>query len=467
MKRAIRRNGPTAVALLLMFALATFTAGYVLEHQGLRLPLINGSTFQIQADLSDAKAITPGQGQTVRVSGIEIGDIAGVRLTNGHALVTLNIDPKYRDLIHTDATALVRPRTGLDDMFVELDPGSNSAPLIHPGYTIPLANTLPPVNNDEILQSLDSDTRDYLDLLLGGAAQGLRGNAFNLRDIFRRLGPTHQDLARFATAVATRRANLRRLIHSLNLLNAELARRGPETTQLIDDSAVALRALASQQEGLAQTIHDLPPALAQSTATLDQVRSYATLLGPTATRLVPVFRALNDSNYAVRPFVAQATPIVRQQIRPFVVGARPLVRDLRPAARALATATPQLSRVFVVLNHLFNMLAFNQDGERLPPSDPNRREGFLFWIAWLGHQSVNLFSTEDANGTFRPVMVGATCQTFDSVVNQFPPLEFLENLTPLLTSPQGCNLPPSQLPSLSARAAGLVPASHAKRRGTP
>ena len=43
--------------------------------------------------------------------------------------MTMDIDPKYKDLVHTDATALLRPKTGLKDMFVELNPGSKSAPV--------------------------------------------------------------------------------------------------------------------------------------------------------------------------------------------------------------------------------------------------------------------------------------------------------------------------------------------------
>ena len=38
---------------------------------------------------------------------------------------------------------------------------------------IPISQTLPDVNLDEILASLDTDTRDYLLLLLNDGAQGL------------------------------------------------------------------------------------------------------------------------------------------------------------------------------------------------------------------------------------------------------------------------------------------------------
>ena len=79
-----------------------------------------------------------GQGQTVRVSGVRIGDIGDVELKDGRAIVRMDIDPKYKDLVHTDATALLRPKTGLKDMFIELDPGTDGAPVAKEDWTIPI-----------------------------------------------------------------------------------------------------------------------------------------------------------------------------------------------------------------------------------------------------------------------------------------------------------------------------------------
>ena len=81
------------------------------------------SRYQLKAEFSTAQAVVAGQGQTVRVSGVRIGDIGGVELKNGHAVVKMDIDPEYKDLVHTNATALLRPKTGLKDMFIDLAAG--------------------------------------------------------------------------------------------------------------------------------------------------------------------------------------------------------------------------------------------------------------------------------------------------------------------------------------------------------
>ena len=96
---------------------------YILHHQGLRLPLIDAPTLRIEADLPTAAGVAPGQGESVTVAGVQIGKIAGVRVVDGRARVEIDIDPSYRTLVHTNASALLRPRTPLKDMFLELDPG--------------------------------------------------------------------------------------------------------------------------------------------------------------------------------------------------------------------------------------------------------------------------------------------------------------------------------------------------------
>src|SRR6185312_11324698 len=97
--------------------------------------------FPVNAAFTTAQAVTPGQGQTVRIAGVQVGSIGGVKLENGQAVVRLDIDQKYKHLIHSDATALLRPKTGLKDMFVELDPGTNQAGPMPKDGTIPVQNT--------------------------------------------------------------------------------------------------------------------------------------------------------------------------------------------------------------------------------------------------------------------------------------------------------------------------------------
>jgi phospholipid/cholesterol/gamma-HCH transport system substrate-binding protein len=210
MRTAIRKHMGDFVAILALCAVAIGVAGYILSHERLRFPLIQSKPYLVHAEFSTAQAVIPGQGQTVRVAGVRIGDIGKVHLEQGRAVVDMEIDQKYKKLIHTDASALLRPKTGLKDMFIELDPGTKKAAVMPKGGTIPVQNTAPDINQDEILSALDTDTRSYLQLLVNGLGQGLKGRGTDLRNVFRRLGPTHQDLARLSKAISERRHNLAR-----------------------------------------------------------------------------------------------------------------------------------------------------------------------------------------------------------------------------------------------------------------
>lgn len=417
MKDAIRKRAGDFAAIIALMIIALGVGFYILTQERLRFPFIQEAPFKLKAELATAQAVVAGQGQTVRVAGVRIGDIGGVSLKNGRAIVTMDIDPQYKGLIHTDATALLRPKTGLKDMFLEVNPGTNSAPKAKANWTLPIRNTLPDINPDEIFSVLDTDTRDYLKLLVNGAGRGLQGRGNDLQDVFRRFEPTHRDLARVSQAVATRRSNLRRLINSLNLLNGELASRHTDVSQLIGTSSVVFRALASEDANISRAVSDFPGALRQTTTTLGKVQTYANVLAPTAEHLRPAVRALNTANHAIIPFARETAPILRTQIRPFVRNARPVVRDLRPAAQNLATATPELTKSFGVLNHLFNMLGYNPAGRSNPGSNP----GYLFTLAWLAHQGANLFASNDANGSFRPVFLAGTCGTLTANGGQLDP----------------------------------------------
>jgi phospholipid/cholesterol/gamma-HCH transport system substrate-binding protein len=438
MKRAITTHMRDFVAILVLLLLSLVVAGYILNHERLQFPLLSSTPFSINADFSTGQAVTPGQGQAVTISGVQVGEIGNVTLKNGQALISMQIDDQYRHLIHTNAHALLRERTGLKDMFIELQPGDNSAPLAKAGWTMPVSNTLPDVDVDEILSSLDADTRSYLDLLVNGAGQGLAGHGGDeLAQVLERFEPTHRDLARLNGAIAVRGRDLQQLVNSLQRLNTALETKQGQIVRLVDSSSTVFRAFASQDTAISRSIVDLPGTLSTASSTLGKVTSFAQLLAPTSRNLLPAVRAIPAANAALTGLALPSTPIVRTQIRPFVVAARPLVRNLRPAAINLAAATPNLTRTFTVLNHLVNMLGYNPG---------NVEHGYLWWLAWLDHNARTLFSVQDANGDFRPLFLQASCATYTQVINSLnqaaggtgSEFEGLLNLTPLLTTAGVC-----------------------------
>ncbi|MBI5104118.1 MAG: MCE family protein [Solirubrobacterales bacterium] len=435
MRQVVVKHYRHVLTVLGLAAVALAVAAYVLAQQGVRFPLLQDGPVKMEAIVQSAQAVTPGQGQAVQVAGVDVGKIANVKLRDGRAVLELEIERRYADagLIRTDARAMLRPRTPLKDMYLQVFPGSRKAPVARAGFRIPLARTLTSVDVDEILAELPQRTRDYLALLARGAGEGLKGNGTELAEVFRRYKPTMRDLARVNISVAAERRELRRLVTSLARLNGKLAERPEDLSELVSSSEATFRAIASEDDRLRQAVAGLPGTLRQATQTLNDVGPFADELGPTSRALLPAFRALDKANDRVQPLGRQATPIVRKDIRPFVREARPLVRDLAPAAGDLAQALPEARRAGAVLNRFFNMLAFNPGG-RQGADVKGREEGYLFWLAWVGHQGVNLINVDDANGPMRPIFLTGTCTTLKGLVQDQPALEFAAGLSPILAT---------------------------------
>ena len=318
-------------------------AGYILNTRA-ALPVHPSSQFTINAEFATAQAVTPGQGQSVRISGVQVGTIGGVKLKNGIAVVQLQIDSKYKNVIHTNWTALLRPRLGSRTCSSSWHPDPAVRRWPSPATRSRWPTRNPDIDLDEILGSLDADSRSYLNLLINGAGQGLSGKGGSeLAQVLERFEPTHRDLARVNGAIAVRGEDLRRLVNSLQRLNTALAKNSGQISQLVVSSSRVFHAFASEDGNISKALVLLPGTLSQTTTTLNQVTAFAKLLGPTAANLLPAARSLPAANAALTALAVPSTPIVKNQIRPFVIASRPLVQQLEPAAQNLDKATPNLS----------------------------------------------------------------------------------------------------------------------------
>jgi phospholipid/cholesterol/gamma-HCH transport system substrate-binding protein len=121
-RKALRTYTRDFIAILVLAAIGLLALFVILSQQSTALPswfpFLGEDRFELKTEFQTAQAVTPGQGQTVNLSGVEIGDVTKVELENGVAVVTMQVDPEFAQLIHPDASALLRPRTGLQDMTI-------------------------------------------------------------------------------------------------------------------------------------------------------------------------------------------------------------------------------------------------------------------------------------------------------------------------------------------------------------
>jgi phospholipid/cholesterol/gamma-HCH transport system substrate-binding protein len=260
------------------------------------------------------------------------------------------------------------------------------------------------VNLDEILATLDRDSRDYLNLLVGDGAQALGGQGGRqLGDVFRQFDPLSRHVAKASRLVAVRRAHLKRLVGNLSKLSSELGARDHDIARFVRGSAAVFRRFGNQTRNLQSTVELLPATLATSSRALAKLDKLGTTLRSTAANLDPAAKSLEPALRDLQPFFRKTTPVVRESLRPLARDARPTTRLLVPAARDLSQATPNLTTLSGVLNSIVNELAYK------PPGTGADANSFLYYVPWASHNTNSVMAGQDGIGPLRRGIILVSC----------------------------------------------------------
>jgi phospholipid/cholesterol/gamma-HCH transport system substrate-binding protein len=439
MRRAIREHLRDFVAIVALVLIGLLVTGVILSQQRQPypswIPFLGDDQFELKVEIATAQAVTPGQGQTVNMAGVQVGDITEVELEDGRAIVTMGVDSEYQELIHEDATVLMRPRTGLQDMTMELDPGG-SGEAVEEGYMIPLAQSEPNVNPDQILASLDGDTQNYLKLLIQGGAEGLGGRGEEFSAGLRRFEPLGRELTRINTRLAERRRNISRSISRFGELAETLARSDTQLADFVTTQNEVFGAFADQEASLRETLQELPSTLTETRTALASGKRLADVLGPASEALIPAAQAFDPGQEAAQRLARSSLAPIRDQIRPFTRQVRPSLRHLKQGAEPLGKTVKSTSSTFAELNRLFNAWAYNP---------PGAEEGYLFWNAWLNHNANNTALLQDAHGPLPRGLVMQSCITAlraEELATVRPFIWTLQRLTNAPESAEICPLTP-------------------------
>ena len=327
-KRLRRMSDPKVALVTLAILIPVIYLGFT-KSIPLRKTYEIGAVFESSNNL---KKDSP-----VRIAGVEVGRVTKVERVakGGEAVKVMMRIGKAGRPIHTDAQAKIRPRIFLEgNFFVDLEPGSPSAKELDNGATIPINQTSIPVQFDQILTSLQSDTRHDLKLLLDEYGKALdKGGAKG----FNRSIPYWRDAYR-GTAIVNE-AMLGRNPHDLS----GYIKNAGATAAALDRNAVALKSL----------ITDFNTTAGAFAREDDNLRAAIAELPRTLRAAMPALAALNASFPPLRAFARDLRPGVRSS-GPALDASIPLVRQLRglvskPEARGLARdlspTVPALSRL--------------------------------------------------------------------------------------------------------------------------
>jgi len=321
--------------------ISNFVAGAVVliivgigTYLGFRKEIPFRHHYTLTAAFANANNVRPNS--PVRIAGVNIGKVTKVEHIGDRqqALVTMRIDKKGLP-VHKDATARIRPRIFLEgNFFVDIAPGSPSAPTLGDGDTIPVNQTAAPVQLDEILTTLQKDTRTNLQGLLGELSTAVEGKgAAGYNASQRYWKPAYRDGA--IVADATRgllEHDLSGYIKNAGATAEALDRNSQQLKDFITDFNTTATALADRNQALEQALAELPRTLRAG---------------------MPALASLNRAFPPLRRLIADLRPGVRSSA-PTLIANLPLVRELRgllskPELRGLVAdlrpTVPQLAKL--------------------------------------------------------------------------------------------------------------------------
>jgi phospholipid/cholesterol/gamma-HCH transport system substrate-binding protein len=402
LSRQARGRSKDTIAIVVLAIVAVVMTLFIFIQQKASLPswtpFVGEEFVHITGEFETAQAVAPGQGQAVVIAGIQVGKITSVALEDGHAVVGMDIEPQYMKLVKPDSTLLMRPKTNLNDMTVEVTPGTEKGHL-EEGDNIPLSQTESNTNLDAFLATLDADTRQYLQLLLAGGAEGVGSRGKQLSGAFRRFQPFVHYLADLNKAVAQRRQALAGVIHSFGLLTTELGRRDAEIERFVSGSRAALGNFANEQQAIQESLVEFPATLAAVQAGLGSSSTASIAARPALIGLIPQAQALGPALSSTERFFEQTTAPIRDQLRPFTRQVRPVLTHTKQGAADLEKTTRGFGNALGGLNALFNELAFK----------PKGKQSYLFYLPWANHDLNASYNIGDAGGPVQRGLVMITC----------------------------------------------------------
>jgi phospholipid/cholesterol/gamma-HCH transport system substrate-binding protein len=413
--RELNRTNPVRFAVVfLVIVIVAVYFGFT-KH----IPFKHG--FRLNAQFASAINIKPKS--PVRIAGVNVGKVTGIQRQGSTGLVKMEIEPRGLPL-HSDATVKIRPRIFLEgNWFVELQPGSPSAKAISSGATLPSTQSSDPVQLDQVLDALNTDTRKNLQDFLIGYGDGLtrkpskaddaeqdpevRGvNAAQaLNKAYARGTAAERGAAVINQAIGgTEPHDLSKLVLSIGKVTAALNVHEQQLGELIGNFNTFFRSFANRSSSLRAAIAVLPSSLRNIDDGLREVDLAFPATKRFATDILPGVKNTPQTVTATLPWIEQ----VEASLAP---------NELGGVAKGLEAATPQLAAVtaeqipFQKQTELFNKCLTNvlypagntklQDGAATSGVEDYKE----FWYGLTGLSGIG--QSFDGNGTMTHFLLGS------------------------------------------------------------
>jgi ABC-type transporter Mla subunit MlaD len=405
-------------AMIAVIFILIFTIGPYLAFTG-HVPFTSYG-YEVKATFSNSANIA--LNSPVRIAGVDVGRVITTERDGDHTTVSFTVEGKGRP-IHEDAFAEVKPRIFLEgNFFIELDPGSPSAPEMGSGDTIPVSHTSTSVQLDEVLTALQSPVRADLSRLLESYGKALtnepsaeedadqlpevrgRTGAEALNDAFKYGGDAGRYSAQVTNAfLGTSPRDLSRLISSAGRTFAAFDSREEDLQGLITNFNVFTGALAAQSANLTTTVQLLAPTLQVTHKSLVSLNNTLPPLRTYAIEFRPAVAELPDLISASKPWLEQTRPLLSGKEGG---GVAKLLAESTPGLAAAAQAgkqlaIPQINQLSLCTSKVMVPTGDQVINDRFSTGGPNYRE-FMYTLANFAGAAQNY----DGNGPYVRAQIG-------------------------------------------------------------
>ena len=352
----MNRQAPSPARILTMVAFAASCVGLLLY-----LWISFGGTtslsprgYEISAEFNQAENL--GSQADVRISGVNVGKVVSVGLDRrtGLTRAVMEIDPQFAPR-PADTRAILRQKTLLGETYIELSPGSATAPKLKDGGSLPRGQIAPTVQLDQILSAFDPATRQAFETWMQQQGIALTGRGQDLNAALAELYP-------FATNVDSVLAVLNRdsaatstLLNDGGQVLAAVTRSPSALQGLVNNANTTFSATAAQAAALAATIKAFPPFLTATKTTIDRVTRFAITTKPLVDELRPAAVQLSPA--------LQSVAVLAPELNSLLVNVGPLTsaskagvpaiqQFLNESVPLLTRLTPYLGGVIPVVDYI-------------------------------------------------------------------------------------------------------------------
>ena len=358
--------GVLAVLLIVVGLFLAFTK---------RIPFTDRG-YELTAVVKDAQNLA--EKSPVRIAGVNVGEVVKVEPVpeSNAAEVTMVIKDNGRP-VHEDARIQIRPRLFLEgNLFIDMRPGSPSAPELPDGGTIPIQQTSNSVQLDQVLTTLQADVRGNLQLLLEELGNGLTkyGGAEGLRELYRSGAPAYKNTALVNDALlGTKEGDLRGLIKNFDRVFVALNRNQPQLQDLVTNLRTVTGSFAAESDALRTSVAELPGVLDAARPVFDNLNASFPALRAFAREALPGVRSTGPTIDVSLPFIRQLRALVSpSELRGLTADLRPTVPQLAKLARRQIPFNEQARALSSCFTHVVIPWANDKvgDGEEDAAGDP-------------------------------------------------------------------------------------------------